>query len=441
MTIGRNIKEITEMKEFSLAPPPPGTKEKTIKYPLENLYAVFLGTKNETQEIAICRKEIDKFKNTYYVDLLTNSKYTLIPKENEIYAVKEHTLLSLMARSNLKDSIINNAYLTSQNLISLYNLLNEDSGYKCHNYKKPVEKYARPTYVKTTYNDGKKNVLDTTDKTWINTRIAIETSKKIIVISGEKGIGKTTLTSRIFHIDPMRYTSYLNDDEGCNYYTGPLKIDYNKLKKDTYLTKHLQNRIKKVMDYIFAHDDKRYQSAYIIIDNVDFSNPTFANLIQKEIEGTDIKVILISDRKIENDFLDKNKFNIVQATKPTPQTIKEIFSRYIGGTHRYSKDNENEINEILLNCDNPCCMNESHYENNPKLGVTIITNAISIAKAKQRTYITIDDLIDGMNLENINMSPIAKDKAEEEFQKLEQKIEEEQTKTIPKQKRKLFGRR
>lgn len=447
MSIKRKVKPIKYLDkiEYHELPSPDGVKE--IKYPIDDLYAVYIGNQSKVEEIAICQKRKDADEKIIYFDLLTKKEYSNIVSKTEIYVQKEFNLLALLAKSNFKTTTLLNGYITNSSLVTLYNALNEDLEYKCFDIKWRNEKSGCPIYLERTHQDQNADIVGLdTNATWIATKIALETSKKIIVISGDSGIGKTTLIKPISQQDPKNWHKYAHakasfpavPDHHLYMYTGALKIDYNKLIKGTYTSKHIRNRIKKAVDYMITHSDLAFNNGYLIIDNVDFSNSSFVETVKDETTGTDLKIILISDQKIEDNLLDKNYFNVIQATKQNEETIRTLFRMELPAevTFKNQTDME-ELIQILLASDQQTSINKTNYDYNPKLGLTIIRNAESIKKATNNNYLTIEHLIEGIQLENINMDPKTKDETIKRLTELNKGIQEKRIKA--KEKKKLFG--
>lgn len=416
MTITREIKKATEIKEFHDLPNPNG--EKTIKYPLENLYAVYLGTKDEIQEISICRKETDESDNTYYLDLLTKNKYsTSSNNENEVIVLKEFTLLGILKNINYRDKILENQYLTNKDLLALYDALNEDTKHEesegYYNGAKMPMYCNRKTKSETIFFTNK-------DDRFNNLITTITTSNNIIVVTGKKGIGKSTLKERLFEVVNNKINPYLK----CPYL---IDIDFNEMIKNAITTKHIKNRIEKTLLFI---KKACYSAPILFIDNVDFSNNYFIETLIKETEKENIKVILVSNKELNEDKLNKDNFSIINIKKPDNNTISEILRHHftIHSSLNMRNDNPypclyntNDIIKILLECDESHCMNQINNTQNPKLGITIIENAFKIAIITNSPYLTHEHFIKALSLDNIDMDKLAIEKATTEFEKLERK--------------------
>lgn len=411
------------------------------KYSINDIFATYIGTKDETQEIAICKKEIDENNQITYLDLLTKKRYTNIPSEKEIYVQKEYALLALLAYSEFKSTTLLNGYLTNSSLVTLYNALNTDLEYKCLGTWIDDAEYGCPIYLERAHNEKELSFIHKDDKNWINTKIALNTTNKIIVISGDNGIGKSATKWKIYKKDP----NHLSDIYANNHlreYSGPVTIDYKELKKGTFTTLHLKNRVKKAVNYMITHKDKKFNNGYLIIDNIDFSNTTFAEIVRKETEGTNLKVILISDRKINDQLLDNNFFNIIQYQRMNEKIIERIFRYELPAERTFNSQEETkELINILLDCDKQSSINITNHDNNPKLGLTIIKNAKAIQKATYNNVLTIDHFIEALNLENINMDEQTKEKTIKNLEELNEKIRmrKENENAEAKQKKKFFG--
>lgn len=371
-----------------------------IKHPINDLYVVSIGTKNEIQELTICRKEKDDNNNTYYLDLLTNSKYpTSSDDENEVIALNPTTLASTIIKIKNKNRILENRFITNADLIDLYEYLNMDTEY----YE---IRETNPSKVIT--NDQDKGYKYEKEDTLSELIIALKTDPRIKVITGERGIGKTTLMEALTkQIEDKTKTPNTNSPNPIWF------LDYEKLKIGALTTKHLENRIQKVFNY--TYNSSKAKPTILFIDNIDLNNPNIIKLIQKEAKKLDLSIILISNEEIKKELFAKDSFQIIEAKQPSEKILERIINRFFE-----KKVVENDPNgfcnrpnffddtiRLLLNCDKSTCINKTNYLKNPKLALTILENAYTIANVYQEE-LSIEHIIKALDLENINMDPANK---------------------------------
>lgn len=399
-----------------------------IKHPINNIFVVYLGTKKEVQEISLCRKEKDKNGNTYYLDLLTDTTYpTSSNNENEIIGLKEFTLLGILKNTNYRNKIIENKYLTNNDLLEIYDKLNEDSIYQEFNVD-----YDEPPFIQSYFYDTNEIVWENQEEVISQIIISLKTSKKIIIISGESGIGKSTLKDKICAFEDTN--DNITDIEGWF-------VDYNEMLKNATTNLHVQNRINITINCIKQNKDEPMN---LYIDDVDFSNTYFIKSIVEVTQKNNIPLILISSTKLDKSKFDDKIFKIIEIKELQDETKKEIFNNKLIETDSFYLPLDiptDDLINILLECDKGNFMNQTNYTKNPKLGITIIENALYIAAAHSKESIEIDDFIDAFNQDNINMSQANKKTAIESLERLKtktKKISIFKKETIPNQRKKQF---
>ena len=193
MSIQRKISEATIIEHKPL-PDPKGKKK--IQYPLENLYAVYVGDKNEVIEVTICKKETDSEGNTVYHDLLTNTIYPTTNIPLDVTTIKVFTLTSLLDKQT-RNIIFQNGYITNFDLIDLYNDLNEDKEYKTIKWHHYNIAYEAPIFAKTY--EWAIPIIDDVEDVLTKLIASIRVNKKPTIIYGDKGIGKTTLINKLLY--------------------------------------------------------------------------------------------------------------------------------------------------------------------------------------------------------------------------------------------------
>lgn len=397
-------------KIFSPFTDPKG--KKNINYPIKDIYALYIGNKEETIEIAICQKITDKDGNTIYIDLITNNEYNPNHKE-EIYPTKFYTLTSLLTEKT-KTRIQSNGYITSFDLIDLYNELNKDIEYETRSWRCDNVEYNAPIFAKTYM-----RIIPvlTEQETELTQLIAnIKTNKNPTIIYGDKGIGKTILVDKLLY--------YAHHDSTYIDIEKIFMMNYVEMLNKTRTIKHEKNRIKKALEFL-----KNIKSNLLIIDNVDMTNHFFINTLSTLAKEENIQLVLVASNKKDINLQD-NRFSYIEVEEPNDKTKKEIFKLYLDQIEKEKKYkidfSQEDILDILIDADKINSINQTEITRNPKLGMQIINNAFIIAsskniKRKKDKVIAKEDFIQALDQDNIKMDNKTKENIKERFKNLEEK--------------------
>lgn len=390
--------------------------KKIIEYPLQDLYAVYIGDKDEIVEVAICKKEIDENNNIIYHDLLTNNIYKTEMVPLEINAIKVFTLTSLLDEKT-RNTILKNGYITNFDLVDLYNNLNEDKGYETYPWRKDGVEHKAPVFAQTY--EWNKPIIDEEENELIQLIASIKTNPKPSIIYGDKGIGKTALIAKLLY--------YAKNDNSLLDTNRIFILDYNNMLNKTRTIKHIKNRIKKSIDFI-----KNIDCDTLVIDNIDFKDKFFLDTITSIANEENIKLVLVSKNKKDID-LSNSKYNYIEVKEPKEEIKRQIFRLYLEEIEKKLKTKTDcfieDIIDILIDADKTDCINTTNLTKNPKLGMQIIYNATLIAsnrniKKKKDKILTKEDFIKALDIDNINMDIKTKEEIKGRFKNLETKKEQ-----------------
>mgnify|MGYP003290804167 FL=1 len=115
------------------------------KYPLDDLYVAEMSINAtgtiKSKETIICKCKKDSYGHPIYTDVLTKNKYRLY---SDIYAERGETIvfnprsfMSVFRNGEYKDNLLKAGYVNKEQLIQIYNALNDNIGYiESHEDKK-----------------------------------------------------------------------------------------------------------------------------------------------------------------------------------------------------------------------------------------------------------------------------------------------------------------
>lgn len=399
---------------FEELPDPNG--EKVTVYPLEDLFVGSIKEKDQISEYTILYKKTDDNGNTTYQDLISREIYTEQSlKQNNISIPERTTLLTLINEigcrftSELKKKMEvckNKGYTTTDIIVMINSQLNSDLYYYDH--------WGKPFFCKE-IEDGE-CVFDKDDDVLTKLLITLTTSKKIPILNGDTGIGKTTYANKMYYFKRQQ-SSYFTK---YNIYHG----NYNEGFKQRLST------IKQRKDRIANLIRTLRKDVLIFIDEVDFSDKLFLKELAENIDALKCKIVLIPKTKITKENIDSNYFALINVPKQKEEiqrtiidnTIKELETNTTLSLN-INKEDKQELISILLTSDQTNSLNNT-FDNNPNLAKVIITNAFKLATAFQQDNVTLYNFIDALGLENVNIAPDSKDKTTKDLNSLIEKIEE-----------------
>lgn len=414
---GQNPAPKTNPPALPGLPDPKGTKVQ--KIPLENLYITHIGRKNEIQEITLCQKKIDENGKTYFLELITKNKYTT-SKDSDIYISKIQTFLSILNNHSHQTefkTILKNGYITTDDIVDIYSILNEDHEYETKYYSRgdgPVY-HDCPIFLNR-YKDDK-YIPEKDDENIANLVIKLTTSSKIIVLNGNEGTGKSTLLNKLNDFI-KKQSSYFPKNELW-------KIDYNELINGTISLKHLSSRIKNTFKFL-----SNQPPSILFIDDVDFNNKYFLKYIEEFNTNKKTKLVLIPKKKINENDLNQSIYNIIEIKPPKEETQRKIIHEAIKREKEKTKKNlnlseteEEELITILLNTDKTNSLNNNH-DSNPTLAKKILENAFKIASAYHQSEVYLHNFYYAMCLDNINIAHDATERTIKEIDELSKKVDQ-----------------
>lgn len=392
---------------FDQFPDPQGIKIQ--KIPLENLYITHIGHKDEIQEITICQKKIDENGKTYFLELITKNKYTT-SSDDDIYISKVQTFLSILNSNNQEELkiILRNGYITTDNLINIYNILNEDQTYETKYYSRgdgPVY-YDCPSFLNRYKEDN--HIPEKNDENLANLVINLTTNHKIIILNGNDGIGKSTMLNKLNNFI-KKQSSYFTKTELW-------KINYDELISQTIYLKHISSRIKNTFKFL-----SNQPPSILFIDDVDFDNIQFLKFIE-EHHTNKTKLVLIPKKRINENTLNQDKYRVIEINPPQIETQRQILKNKIKELKEKTKkdlklipDEEEELITILLNTSNTNSIN-NNFDKNPSLSIKILENAFKAATAYNQAQVYVFNFLYAMCLDNVK---IAKDAQEEAIKSID----------------------
>ena len=413
--------------------------QKQIVYPIEDIFVGNIKEEDEIFEYTILYKKTDDNGNITYQDLISRETYTIEElKENNIEIPKRTTLLTVINErpgrfySSLYNKIkecMNKGYITTDILVMINSQLNEDTYYR--------EDWGKPYFCVQIKNGC---VFDKDDDVLTKLLIVLTTSKKIPILTGDTGIGKTIYTNKIYHFKILQSSYFANEKI---YHT-----NYNEGFRQRLTT------INQKKDRILNVINNLNKDVLLIIDDVDFNDYFFLNELAQNIDKLRCKIVLISKNKITNENIDSNFFTLIEVPKQKQDIQRIILEEALTELEtnttlilNLAEEDKQELIKILLSTDQTNSINDT-FDHNPNLAKVIITNAFKLATAFQQDKVTIHNFIDALNLENVNMAPDSKNNTTKSLNDLVEKIEnrkkEEAEKRIQKEeqaKTKTFGYR
>lgn len=389
--------------------------QKQIVYPIEDIFVGNIKEKNEISEYTILYKKIDDNGNITYQDLISRETYTIEElKENNIEIPKRTTLLTVINErpghfySSLYKKIeecMKKGYITSEILVMINSALNKDTYYH--------EDWGVPYFCKQIEN---KCVFDKDDEVLTKLLIVLTTSKKIPILTGETGIGKTTYANKIFHFTTLQ-SSYFASEKiyHANYEEG--------FRQRLTTIGQRKDRVSKTFNTL-------RKDTLLFIDDVDFNDQFFLNELAKNIGNLRGKIVLISKNKINKENIDSNFFALIEVPKQKDEiqnkviedTITELETKTTLNLN-IDKEDKQELIKILLNTDQTNSINDT-FDHNPNLAKVIVTNAFKLATAFQQDKVTLHNFIEALSLDNVNIASDAKENTTKEINELIEKIEQ-----------------
>jgi len=381
------------------------------KYELDDLFIVHVGIKSSgttyAKETIICKVKEDGMRHKLYKDIFTNNIYRL---SNDYYTnigdavvFNPMSLISVFKPSKFKDKLLEQGYATKQELISLYNALNDENGHVIVIEKLKLDepngiivlnKKAYPT-PPAYFKDTELEAL----------MISLALNKKITLITGENGIGKTSLMDQLAYL--------IQHNQVPDFLRKKAIFEINIPKLNTSKTKkELEREIKNIIDYAKAKE------AILFLDDADQileaneNNINAIALLRFAAERENLKIVAtINKENLKQDTTIKNQFDIIEIKEPDETQLIEIAKKVFLDESKKTniKIKLNEINEnfvdiitILIGSTYSSKINFITSIKNPGLLLQIITTSFAVAQSKNAKYLEYSHLITALE-NNINL--------------------------------------
>ena len=417
-------------------------------YDLNNIYVAYMGIKKSTEisriETIICRYKHDSYGHHAYTDILTGNKYHLWEDyhaekgENAIFHPK--TLLSVLKNGEYKNNIMNNGYVTREQIIEIYNALNNETGIIETKPQKQLPPSKEQPDSCTILNNKNYNNMSSPirENELEKLMISLALNKKITLIVGNSGTGKT------FLIDQLTYLIQQNKVPDFLKNKIILEVNLPSLQRKDTKKDTLENRINSIIDFA-----KEKQAILFIDETDDIVTPTNENENQNTLDmlkyaanRENLKIITTTsstkyqDHKINPSF--KQSFDIIEMTEPAKDLLTDIITQNLADQSTLNnisleeiKDQLEEITTILIVSTNQTNINQTKQEQNPGLVLSIIDKSFAIAKVKNEKFLTIDHISKAIN-DNNQLNNNSKQKALTILETLKEQPAKEQPKQLKK---------
>ena len=377
---------------------------KEIKYKIDNLFIAHIGIKSSgttySKETIICKRKKDGYEHYFFTDIFTNNTYPSISyymtKVGESVAFNQMPLISTLKPSDFKDQLLKKRYITTSELIALYDALNADNGYVM-----TIEKLKLDEPSEITVMNKKKYLYQQTylrEEELKQLMISLAMNKKTIVITGDPGIGKTALVDQLAYlIQHNQVPDFLKNQP--IYEINVPKLNLNKKK-------NLETSIKEIIDYAKNKD------AILFLDDVDEilepneNNINTIALIKYAAERENLKIILTTSSEQEN-ILNNDKFDLIKLPELSEQELIEIANQHIKNKSLETnistnkiKEHLNEIIQVLIGSTISSSINFITKQKNPGLLINLIDNSFANAQINKEKQLSLDNFI--TSIENNN---------------------------------------
>ena len=416
------------------------------KYNLNDLFVAYMGIKRSSEikriETIICQYKHNEYGHHTYTDVLSGNKYLLWTDykveygENAIF--NPMSLLSTIKSGEYKNNLLEKGYVTKEQLIAIYNALNGNTGY-IETKKEQQENQQEKIDSCIILNNKKYNIPPTINREdeLEKLMISLALNKKIALIVGDKGTGKTALVDQLaFLIQENKVPDFLKNKIIIEVNLPTLQR--KETKKDT-----IENRIKNIIDYA------KENQAIIFIDEADDivtpieesqETKNVMEMLKHTANREEIKIIATTNdtnyQNYEKNPEFKQKFDIIKISEPNKDLLTNIITQNINDQALLNnisieqiKHLIPEITTILITSTISNAINSSNEEKNPGLVLSIIDKSFAIAKVKNKTELTLNEFKTSIE-ENTQIEEKQKTKAITILESLETTPEKEQTKEL-----------
>lgn len=374
------------------------------KYPLDDLYVAEMSINTtgtiKSKETIICKCKKDSYGHPIYTDVLTKNKYRLY---SDIYAERGETIvfnprsfMSVFRNGEYKDNLLKAGYVNKEQLIQIYNALNDNIGYiESHEDKKKNDLIDACEILTNKEFSNEPTIHQ--EEELEKLMISLALNKKIALIVGNKGSGTTSLVEELAYlIQKKQVPDFLKDKT-------ILEVNISSLKRKETKRK-LDNRIKTVIDAA------KENNSIIFIDEADDiitpqeeteENINVLALLRYAAERQGIKIIATTNQNRYKEYsqsLDfKRQFDVIEIKKHTEEQLKDIINRDITNKSKKHNISTSQINELLpdlttllisITSANNTLMITN--DENPGLVLSIIDKTFAIAKVNKENTITLE---------------------------------------------------
>lgn len=409
------------------------------KHKIDNLFVVHIGVKSSgttyAKETIICKRKKDSYDHFWYTDIFSNNSYRLSSdyrsNVGDTVAFNPVSLISVFKPSEFKDKLLQNGHATKKELIAIYNALNNENGYVM-----TIEKLKLDEPQELVVMNKKKYTTPPTykrDKELEQLMISLAMNKKVLLVTGDKKTGKTSL------IDQLAYLIQHNQTPDFLKRQPIYEVNIAKLKMNKK-TKNLEDKIKEIIDYA------KNKEAILFLDDADEiletnqDNINTIALLRFACERENIKIIAtISKETYQKSQNLKDKFDIVELKEPKEEELTEIVKQHIKAkskekniTTQVINNYLDEIIQVLIGSTYSPSINFITKEKNPGLLLSIIDMGFAISQANKEKHLLSSHIISALK-QNNNLDKQQVNKAEKIITEIERTpIKSDKTKELVK---------
>lgn len=387
------------------------------KHKIDNLFVVHIGVKSSNttyaKETIICKRKKDSYDHYWFTDIFTNNTYRLSndyrSNVGETVAFNPVSLISVFKPSPFKDKLLQNGYATKNELIGIYNALNDENGYVMTIEKLKLDEPQEINILNKKAFTTPPSYLR--DKELETLMISIAMNKKITLITGDNGTGKTSLVEQLAYlIQHNQVPDFLRKKQ-------IFEISIPKIKA-AKKPKDIEKLIKEIITYTKEKDAILYIDDAEEILDANEDNVNVIALLRYAAERENIKIIASVDLETykKNQLL-KDKFDVIELKEPTEEELKEIakkefinLSKKTGINLNNIKDYLDDIITVLIGTTKTTSINFITKQKNPGLLLEMINTSFAITQAKKEKHLLHDHVIDAIK-RNTNLDKQQANKA------------------------------
>ena len=409
------------------------------KHKIDNLFVVHIGVKSSgttyAKETIICKRKKDSYDHFWYTDIFSNNSYRLSSdyrsNVGDTVAFNPVSLISVFKPSEYKDKLLQNGHATKKELIAIYNALNNENGYVM-----TIEKLKLDEPQELVIMNKKKYTTPPTykrDKELEQLMISLAMNKKVLLVTGDKKTGKTSL------IDQLAYLIQHNQTPDFLKRQPIYEINIARLKMNKK-TKNPEDKIKEIIDYAKSKEAILFLDDADDILDINQDNINTIALLRFACERENIKIIAtISKETYQKSQNLKDQFDIVELKEPKEEELIEIAKQYIKAKSKETNISTQVINnyldeiiQVLIGSTYSPSINFITKEKNPGLLLSIIDMSFAISQANKEKHLLSSHIINALK-QNNNLDKQQVIKAENILTELERTpIKSDKTKQLVK---------